>query len=322
MVRAVLFHSPTCPHCRQVIEHDLPPLLERYGASLRIAAVDASRPDGNALYRAAVMRLGISPERTGVPTLVVGSEVLVGSLEIPTRLPGLVDEGRAEGGVEWPPVPRLREAVEAPEPIPEIEFLTGNEDAHGVMDRFLGDPVANTAAVGVLAVLVGALVVVGRAAFGSARIPSAPSWVLPALAAAGAGVAAYLSLAEVTGAELVCGPVGDCTAVQQSRYARLFGIVPVGVLGLVGYVGILGLRGLAAAASAEAGKAAWALIWAMALFGTVLSLYLTFLEPFVLGATCLWCLASALLITGVLLTATPRALGRDGPGAGATGRPG
>jgi len=45
---------------------------------------------------------------------------------------------------------------------------------------------------------------------------------------------------------------------------------------------------------------------ALALGGTLFSIYLTFLEPFVIGATCAWCLASAILMTGLLwITAEP-----------------
>jgi uncharacterized membrane protein len=44
----------------------------------------------------------------------------------------------------------------------------------------------------------------------------------------------------------------------------------------------------------------------MTLFGTLFSIYLTFLEPFVIGATCAWCLASAVIMTALLwLAATP-----------------
>jgi uncharacterized membrane protein len=44
----------------------------------------------------------------------------------------------------------------------------------------------------------------------------------------------------------------------------------------------------------------------VALVGTLFSVYLTFLEPFVLGATCAWCLTSAVLQTLLLwLTADP-----------------
>jgi uncharacterized membrane protein len=38
----------------------------------------------------------------------------------------------------------------------------------------------------------------------------------------------------------------------------------------------------------------------MSLFGVIFSIYLTFLEPFVIGATCAWCLSSAVIITVLL----------------------
>jgi len=44
----------------------------------------------------------------------------------------------------------------------------------------------------------------------------------------------------------------------------------------------------------------------MTLGGTLFSVYLTFLEPFVIRATCAWCLTSAILMTALLLfTVTP-----------------
>jgi uncharacterized membrane protein len=36
------------------------------------------------------------------------------------------------------------------------------------------------------------------------------------------------------------------------------------------------------------------------LFGVLFSIYLTFLEPFVIGATCAWCLASAVTMTALM----------------------
>ncbi|HJS29984.1 MAG TPA: hypothetical protein VJ768_10205, partial [Anaerolineales bacterium] len=36
VVNAVLFYSPTCPHCHEVMTEDLPPLKEQYGEQLAI----------------------------------------------------------------------------------------------------------------------------------------------------------------------------------------------------------------------------------------------------------------------------------------------
>ena len=40
VARAVLFYSPTCPHCHKVMTEDLPPLVERYGDRFVIVGVD------------------------------------------------------------------------------------------------------------------------------------------------------------------------------------------------------------------------------------------------------------------------------------------
>ncbi|MBN1811993.1 MAG: hypothetical protein JXA14_09175 [Anaerolineae bacterium] len=104
-MQTVLFYSPTCPHCHYVMEEVLPPLQEAYGNQLGIAAIDVSTPEGLDIYYAAVAHFAIPPERLGVPTMIVGDAVLVGSGEIPTLLPDLIQQGLDEGGVGWPEIP-------------------------------------------------------------------------------------------------------------------------------------------------------------------------------------------------------------------------
>jgi uncharacterized membrane protein len=45
----------------------------------------------------------------------------------------------------------------------------------------------------------------------------------------------------------------------------------------------------------------------LAAIGVMFSIYLTFLEPFVIGATCAWCLASAIIITALFWLSLPPA---------------
>jgi len=89
--------------------------------------------------------------------------------------------------------------------------------------------------------------------------------------------------------------------VQSSAYARLFGVLPVGVLGVAGYVLILAAWTWKRFRSDRLVGYASRLIFGMAFFGTLFSLYLTYLEPFVIKAVCAWCLTSAILITLLLL---------------------
>jgi uncharacterized membrane protein len=99
----------------------------------------------------------------------------------------------------------------------------------------------------------------------------------------------------------VCGPVGDCNTVQSSPYAKLFGILPVGILGLLGYVGILGAWLVARYAGEDVADLARLAMFGMALFGVLFTIYLTYLELFVIHAVCIWCLSSAVLITLLML---------------------
>ncbi len=131
-----------------------------------------------------------------------------------------------------------------------------------------------------------------------------PVWLLPALAAIGLVAALYLSYVEMTHAEAVCGPVGDCNAVQSSRYATLFGFLPVGVLGVIGYVFIFAAWGIQHYGAEAQRPMATKALWYMAGFGTLFSIYLTFLEPFVIGATCMWCITSAVVQTTIFWLAT------------------
>ena len=166
------------------------------------------------------------------------------------------------------------------------------------------DPIGNSLALVVLAGMVFGLVVVLRF-FAKKRgrlapLPAENGWLIPALALAGLGVAAYLAYVETSLASAVCGPVGDCNAVQQSEYARLFGI-PIAFYGLAGYVTILVLWLVQRLTKRSLVWLAPTGIFAVAAVGVLFSIYLTFLEPFVIGATCIWCLTSALLMTGILL---------------------
>ncbi len=111
------------------------------------------------------------------------------------------------------------------------------------VNRFLKDPLANSIAV---VVLIGMLTELPdrsdqllarfRAANSSRHLPGFYRfWQLLEIS-----VAFYLSYVEISNTKAVCGPVGNCNSVQESPYAHLFGLIPIGALGVVGYAAILG----------------------------------------------------------------------------------
>lgn len=129
-----------------------------------------------------------------------------------------------------------------------------------------------------------------------------PVGTVPTLVVVGVGIAAYLAYVEMTGAHAVCGPVGDCNAVQESRYANIVGI-PVALVGLGGYATILAAWAWARRAQGNSAALARRIVLTLTVIGVLGSLVLTILEPFVIGAVCAWCLASAAIMTALLWTA-------------------
>lgn len=127
VVRAVLFYSPSCPHCHEVITEVLLPMVEDYGSEqLQIIGIDTTQPAGGTVYQSTIERYAIPTHRRGVPTLVVGNVVLVGSIEIPETFPGMVEEGLAKGGIDWPDIPGLEQVIppdaqEKPTPTTELQ---------------------------------------------------------------------------------------------------------------------------------------------------------------------------------------------------------
>jgi uncharacterized membrane protein len=127
-----------------------------------------------------------------------------------------------------------------------------------------------------------------------------PLWITRVLCVLGIGVAGYLAWTYVGGSEPYCGGTGSCSAVQNSRYANLAGI-PVPVIGLAGYLILLGLSLLRDRVSEDLAFYLPVLNFGAVLVGFIYSAYLTYLEAMVIRAWCYWCVASAVIMTVLLI---------------------
>lgn len=120
-------------------------------------------------------------------------------------------------------------------------------------------------------------------------------WLSLGLAALGLLDAAYLTYIKISGAYAYCGGFGECEVVNQSRFAELWG-QPIALYGAAAYVliGILLMLELRTGRWAELGPLG---IFGVALFGTLFSAYLTYIEIAVLHAICPYCVISAIVMT-------------------------
>lgn len=384
-VFAILFYSPSCPHCHTVIDEHLPVMDAEFGDQLQVIGINVTVPAGGALFNAACDAFDTQNRCGGVPMMLIGETIMIGSYEIPTLAPDLIREGIANGGIpiadfegsqemfnQWLLVYGMEAeesntagSDEAATTAEATDSATASVDASvfeaeelSIWERFNQDTEANMMAIAVLLGLVasiasvfwlgqngkldytssvvklafaigggaslfvvgsillnggedtgvliaaGAVLLLLLAALVMYRSPETRRWCVPTIAVAGLIVASYLAYVEVSEVEAVCGALGDCNTVQQSAYAKLFGVLPIGVLGVIGYIGILLAWGLTQANEnlRQLGQGALLLL---TLVGAAFSVYLTFLEPFVIGATCAWCLTSALTMLLLLWLVAP-----------------
>ncbi len=126
-------------------------------------------------------------------------------------------------------------------------------------------------------------------------------WLGVLMALIGIGISLYLSYVKLADTEVTCVSTGviDCKGVQSSAYASFFG-VPIAYLGVAGYGMILGMLLLNDRINflADYGTA---LLFSVTLFGFTYSAYLIYVEAFILEKWCQWCVASALLMTGLFV---------------------
>jgi uncharacterized membrane protein len=122
------------------------------------------------------------------------------------------------------------------------------------------------------------------------------SLVIPVLALVGLAVSAYLLTVHWGWWTAVCLGVGNCELVNTSRYSEFLGF-PVALLGM----GVYGGMFLLGARLVRGIGGAWTprLLFSGAAIGVAFSLYLTYIELFVLHEICPWCVLSAFIIFGI-----------------------
>jgi len=108
VVRLIYFYAVDCEHCRVVEAEVLEPLSEEYGAQLEIAYLEIGDPDNYEFLIQAEDKFAVSAEERGIPTLIIGEQVLIGEDSIRDQLESLIEAAVGQGGLGWPDIPGLQ----------------------------------------------------------------------------------------------------------------------------------------------------------------------------------------------------------------------
>ena len=120
--------------------------------------------------------------------------------------------------------------------------------------------------------------------------------IVAVIALGGIFLATYLTLYKIGVIGQLACTVGQCETVNTSRWATFLGY-PVAAWGIGFYVALFALAMLGV--SERFADASWVspVLAGLTLWGVLFSLWLTYLELFVIHAICIWCVTSATLVS-------------------------
>lgn len=127
---------------------------------------------------------------------------------------------------------------------------------------------------------------------GIAKLPAAAS----VLALVGLADSVYLTVKHFTAEPVPCSIIEGCETVLTSSYAEVAG-VPIAAFGAAAYFAAFSLAVL----SAYGNRTAWALFGVQSFLMAAVSAYLIYLQGFVIGAFCQFCLVSAVTSFGLFI---------------------
>ena len=110
----------------------------------------------------------------------------------------------------------------------------------------------------------------------------------------------YLSWVKLSHNETLCAPgLGDCFTVNTSVYSEIYG-VPIALFGLAAYLLIIAIF-LFESRSAFLQENGSMALFGISLIGVLYSIYLSYLEAYVIHAWCPYCVLSAVMIVVVFI---------------------
>jgi len=309
VVKVVLFWTPGCPSCLEVLQEFLPNVITDYGNKLEIRFIRLVTTQEIDRFYSVTSQAGLPKEKVGLPLIFVGGQALIGSTAIPQSFASIIDQALASGGVEYPVWLDFSQFVWTGK-FSDVQAALALPPESEETPKSSGMTLAAVTLVGLLLVLAVIIANMVRGFQGKPPLYSV-KWsqsLIPILAILGLGVAIYLSYVEITAVPAICGPVGDCNTVQQSQYARILGVLPVGLAGVVGYLAILAAWIWGKLRKDQFAEFVPTALFGMTVFGTLYSIYLTYLEIYVIHAVCIWCITSAVVMGVLALVCTPDAV--------------
>lgn len=296
-VNVVLFWSPTCPHCHDVIENILPPIQERFKNKLLITYIMLYKESQAEPFYNLASEYGVKKSDVGVPFMIIGNKVLIGTDEIEKDMPNMIQDGIKRGGVPFP------------EKVLHSEF-SKYIDVRAIENKNSeGKPYAIFTVIFLLIVALYSLL--------SLKFKSLIRYVnffkvirgylIPMVIVMGFLISIYLFYLETTGSSGVCIIFSGCDTVQKSSFSHIFGVIPVAALEIFAYCVFFALWVYAYKLNKDKVfhfDSKMVLFW-ISFMAVIVAICLTTLEIFIINAACVYCIISSIIIGLLLILFNP-----------------
>jgi uncharacterized membrane protein len=130
-------------------------------------------------------------------------------------------------------------------------------------------------------------------------------WAAVTLAILGAADSIYMTIYKLTANKAMCLGSGDCSTVNASVYSTFYGI-PVALIGVGGYLAILAVLLLELRGDKLLKDNGPLMVFGLSVGGFGFTLYLVYIEAFVLKAWCPFCVTSQITMTILFILAIVR----------------
>jgi cytochrome c biogenesis protein CcdA len=110
-VGAYYFYANDCPHCLEMLEDLILPMLADYGDQLDVRLLEIGKPEYYEAMLTIESYFEVAPSERGIPTVVIDNQILIGETEIRDSFSSIVSEGVEAGGIPFPDIPGVDSAA-------------------------------------------------------------------------------------------------------------------------------------------------------------------------------------------------------------------
>ena len=104
-VHGYYFYSNTCSHCLDILANVLEPLQAEYPGQIDMRLLELGNPEYYRALLAVEESYQVKPEQRGLPTVVLGDQILIGEAPNKESLAEIITAGIAGSGIAFPEIP-------------------------------------------------------------------------------------------------------------------------------------------------------------------------------------------------------------------------